>query len=62
MSKDQVRAVVDEPTNFFNDSTANQDQYDGWGYDLVIFYDIDDLAQQMQSSSDNVPCETKFRP
>ena len=62
MTKDQVRAVMGEPTNFFNDSTANQDQYDGWGYDLVIFYDIDDLAQQMQSNSDNVPCETKFRP
>ena len=62
MSRDQVQAVMGEPTSTFNDSTANQASYDAWGYGLTIFYDIDDLAQQMQSNYDNVPCETKFRP
>ena len=62
MSRVQVRAVMGEPTLTFNDSSANQDQYEAWDYSLTIFYDIDDLANIIQPSSDNVPCETKFRP
>ena len=62
MTKDQVRVVMGEPTLSFNDSTANQDQYEAWGYSLTIFYDIDDLTEIIQSNKDNVPCETKFRP
>ena len=62
ISRDQVRVVMGEPTLSFNDSTANQDQYEAWGYSLTIFYDIDDLAEIIQSNNDNVPCETKFRP
>ena len=61
MSREQVQAVMGEPTLTFNDSSANQDQYEAWGYSLTIFYDIDDLANVMQSNYDNVPCETKFR-
>jgi len=62
MSRAQVRAVMGEPTLTFNDSSANQDQYEAWDYSLTIFYDIDDLANVIQSNRDNVPCETKFRP
>ena len=61
MSREQVQAAMGEPTFTFNDSSANQDQYEAWGYSLTIFYDIDDLANIMQSNYDNVPCETKFR-
>lgn len=61
MSRDQVRAIMGEPTSIFEDSYANQDSYEAWGYSLTIFYDIDNLAQQIQPNSDNVPCETKFR-
>ena len=61
MSREQVQAAMGEPTLTFSDSSANQDQYEAWGYSLTIFYDIDDLANIMQSNDDNVPCETKFR-
>ena len=56
-----MQAAMGEPTLTFSDSSANQDQYEAWGYSLTIFYDIDDLANVMQSNYDNVPCETKFR-
>jgi outer membrane protein assembly factor BamE (lipoprotein component of BamABCDE complex) len=61
MTREQVRAIMGEPTSIFEDSYANQDSYEAWGYSLTIFYDIDNLAQQIQPNSDNVPCDTKFR-
>lgn len=62
MTRDEVQAIMGTPTLTFRNQTANQDQYEAWGYSLTIFYDIDDRAQQIQTNSDNVPCETKFRP
>ena len=59
-TRDQVRKVMGEPTLSFRDQNANQDQYSAWGYDLTVFYDIDDKASTIQANSDNVPCETKF--
>jgi len=62
MTRDEVRAVMGIPTRSLRDQNFNQDSYEAWGYDLTIFYDIDDRAEQIQPNSDNVPCETKFRP
>jgi len=61
MTRDEVQAVMGTPTLTFRDQTANQDQYEAWGYSLTIFYDIDDRAEIIQTNDDNVPCETKFR-
>lgn len=61
-TRDEVQAIMGEPTLAFNDSTANQDQYEAWDYSLTVFYDIDDRAKQLQSNLDNIPCEsTRFR-
>jgi hypothetical protein len=61
-TRDEVQAIMGEPTLEFNDSTANQDQYEAWDYSLTVFYDIDDRAKQLQSNLDNIPCEsTRFR-
>lgn len=62
MTRDEVQAVMGTPTRSRRDQNFNQDSYEAWGYDLTIFYDIDDRAEQIQPNSDNVPCETKFRP
>ncbi len=62
MTRDEVQAVMGTPTRSLRDQNFNQDSYEAWGYDLTIFYDIDDRAEQIQPNSDNVPCETKFRP
>lgn len=59
-TRDQVRKIMGEPTSSFRDQNANQDLYEAWGYDLTVFYDIDDKASQIQANTDNVPCETKF--
>ena len=59
-TREQIQNVMGEPTQSFRDQTANQDKYEAWGYDLTIFYDINDKASQIQPNSDNVPCETKF--
>jgi hypothetical protein len=59
-TREQIQKVMGEPTQLFRDQTANQDKYEAWGYDLTIFYDIDNKATQIQPNSDNVPCETKF--
>ena len=59
-TRDQVRKIMGEPTSSFRDQNANQDLYEAWGYDLTVFYDIDDKASTIQANSDNVPCETKF--
>jgi hypothetical protein len=59
-SRDEVRKIMGEPTLSFRDQNANQDIYEAWGYDLTVFYDIDDKASQIQANSENVPCETKF--
>jgi len=63
MSREQVQAVMGKPTLTFSDSSANQDQYEAWGYSLTIFYDIDNLATTIQSNTfaESVPCENKFR-
>jgi hypothetical protein len=62
MGKDEVRSIMGEPTQIFADSNANQDQWEGYDYSLTVFYDIDDMAMQLQSNRDNVPCEsTRFR-
>jgi hypothetical protein len=62
MSRQEVQAVMGEPTQIFSDSSFNQDQYEAWDYGLTIFYDIDDLARQLQSNYENIPCEsTRFR-
>jgi len=61
-TRDEVQAIMGEPTLTFSDSTANQDQYEAWDYSLTVFYDIDDRAKQLQSHLDNIPCEsTRFR-
>ena len=61
MTRDEVRAVMGTPTLTFRDQTANQDQYEAWGYSLTIFYDIDDRAEIIQTNDNKVPCETRFR-
>jgi hypothetical protein len=61
MTRTEVRAIMGRPTASFEQSSWNQDQYSAWGYDLTIFYDINNLAEQMQSTYDNVPCGPKFR-
>lgn len=61
-TRDEVQAIMGEPTLAFNDSTANQDQYEAWDFSLTVFYDIDDRVTQLQSNRDNIPCEsTRFR-
>jgi hypothetical protein len=59
-TREQVRNIMGEPTLSFRDQNANQDKYEAWGYDLTIFYDINDKASQIQANTDNVPCDTKF--
>jgi hypothetical protein len=62
MTREQVQAVMGEPTAIYEDSNFNQDQYEAWGYSLTIFYDIGNLAEIIQTNDDGkVPCETKFR-
>jgi outer membrane protein assembly factor BamE (lipoprotein component of BamABCDE complex) len=62
MTREQVQAIMGEPTAIYEDSNFNQDQYEAWGYVLTIFYDIDNLAQQIYTiDDDKVPCTTKFR-
>ena len=61
MTREEVQAVMGTPTLTFRDQTANQDQYEAWGYSLTVFYDTDDRAEIIQTNKDNVPCETKFR-
>jgi hypothetical protein len=60
MTREQVREVMGEPTGWSRDQDANQDRYEAWGYNLTVFYDVDDRTTQIQPNSDNVPCETKF--
>lgn len=60
MTREQVREVMGEPTGWSRDQDLNQDRYEAWGYNLTVFYDIDDRTTQIQPNSDNVPCETKF--
>lgn len=62
MTRKEVQAVMGTPTRSLRNQNFNQDSYEAWGYDLTIFYDIDDRAEQIQPNSDNVPCDTKFRP
>jgi hypothetical protein len=61
MTRDEVRSIMGEPTAVYEDSSANQDQYEAWGFSLTIFYDINNLAEIIQTNADNVPCDTKFR-
>jgi hypothetical protein len=61
MTRDEVQAVMGGPTSTFRDQYANQDSYSGWGWDLTIFYDVDDRVRQLQSedfASGKVPCES----
>lgn len=62
MTRGEVQAIMGTPTMTYRNQQLNQDQYEAWGYDLTIFYDLDDTARQIQQSSGtDVPCETKFR-
>jgi hypothetical protein len=61
MTRDEVQAVMGTPTAIYRNQSANQDQYEAWGWMLTIFYDIDDRAEQIYSNdlaSGKVPCES----
>jgi len=59
MTRDEAVAVMGKPTSSYNDSTANQDTWEGWGIDLTAFYDIDDHVNQLDDSTGeaNLPCD-----
>jgi hypothetical protein len=61
MTRDEVQAVMGTPTAIYRNQAANQDQYEAWGWQLTIFYDVDDRAEQLYSNdlaSGKVPCES----
>jgi hypothetical protein len=61
MTRDGVWAIMGTPTAIYRNQAANQDQYEAWGWDLTIFYDVDDRVRQLQSedlASGKVPCES----
>jgi hypothetical protein len=61
MTRDEVQAIMGTPTSTFRNRSFNLDSYDGWGWMLNIFYDVDDRAEQLQSypsASGKVPCES----
>jgi hypothetical protein len=61
MTRDEVQAVMGTPTATYRNQSANQDQYEAWGWSLTIFYDINDRAEQLQSNdlfSGKIPCES----
>jgi len=60
MSRDEVRAIMGEPTSSFSDSSANQDEWDGYEISVSAFYDINDKVQQLDDSTgtSNLPCES----
>jgi len=55
-TRNEVQAIMGEPTLTSYNSFANQDQYEAWDYSLTVFYDIDDRVTQLQSKYDNIPC------
>jgi hypothetical protein len=60
MTRDEVQAVMGAPTSSFSDSSANQDEWDGYEVSVTAFYDIDDMVQQLDDSTgtSDLPCES----
>ena len=58
MTRDQIRAVMGKPSETYNDSSSNQDQWKGWDLELTAFYDIDDVSTALDDSvgTANLPC------
>ena len=58
MTRDEIRAVMGEPSETYNDSSANQDQWKGWDLELTAFYNIDDVSISLDDSvgTANLPC------
>ena len=58
MTRDQIRAVMGKPSETYNDSSANQDQWKGWDLELTAFYNIDDVSTSLDDSVNtaNLPC------
>lgn len=63
MTRTEVREVMGEPTESFNDSTANQDSWSGYNVNVTAFYDIDDRVEQLDDSTgtSNLPCPSGRR-
>lgn len=59
MTRDEVRAVMGEPTEEYSGPDANQDQWDGYEVNVTAFYDIDDRVLQLDDSTgtSNLPCD-----
>jgi hypothetical protein len=63
MSRDEVHQVMGPPTSSFSDSSANQDEWDGYDVSVTAFYDINDKVQQLDDSTGTsaLPCESSRR-
>lgn len=63
MTRDEVLRVMGQPTSSFSDSSANQDEWDGYDVSVTAFYDINDKVQQLDDSTgtSGLPCESPRR-
>ena len=51
MSRTQIRNVMGLPNQIFTSSSSNQDSWNGYNVDVTAFYDINDIAVQLQDST-----------
>jgi hypothetical protein len=60
MTRAEARAIMGTPTSFFADSSANQDEWDGYNVSVTAFYDIADKVKQLDdsTSTSELPCES----